>query len=229
MNADDRSAPVPDTRAHQGPRIIHFGHSCVLVETGSARLLIDPGTFATGFEVARELDAVLVTHQHPDHLDVEKLPVLMAANPNATLVVDEGSAAVVSDLGLPATVLRAGDSLEVAGAAINVAGGRHAVIHQDIPVIPNNCYVIDHGAFYHPGDSLIVPEQAIDVLGVPAAAPWLKTSEAVDFLRAVAPRAAVPIHDAVVARRELYIGLLDRLKPAGTALTVLPHGELSEL
>jgi L-ascorbate metabolism protein UlaG (beta-lactamase superfamily) len=201
----------------------------VLLETGSARLLIDPGTFATGFEVARELNAVLVTHQHPDHLDVEKRPVLLAANPGATLVVDEGSAPVVRDLGLPATVLQPGDSLEIAGVAINVAGGRHAVIHQDIPVIPNNCYVIDHGAFYHPGDSLIVPEQTIDVLGLPAAAPWLKTAEAVEFLRAVKPRAALPIHGAVVARQELYFGLLDRLKPAGTAVTVLPHGELSEL
>jgi L-ascorbate metabolism protein UlaG (beta-lactamase superfamily) len=210
-------------------RIIHFGHSCVLVETGSARLLIDPGTFAAGFEVARELDAVLITHQHPDHLDAEKLPVLMAANPGAALIVDEGSAPVVRDLGLAATVLYAGDDVRVAGAAVRVAGGRHALIHRDIPVIPNNCYVLDDGVFYHPGDSLVPPDQTIDVLGVPAAAPWLKTSEAVDFLRAVRPRVALPIHDAVVARPELYLGLLNRLAPEGTTVTVTPHGELTEV
>lgn len=210
-------------------RIIHFGHSCVLLETGSARLLIDPGTYATGFEVARELDGVLITHQHPDHLDAEKLPVLMAANPGAALVVDEGSAPVVRELGLTPTVAHAGDHVRIGGASVHVAGGRHAVIHQDIPVIQNNCYVVDDGAYYHPGDSLVVPEQAIDVLGVPAAAPWLKTSEAVEFLRAVRPRVAMPIHDAVVARPELYFGLLDRLSPEGTTVTVPPHGELTEL
>jgi L-ascorbate metabolism protein UlaG (beta-lactamase superfamily) len=210
-------------------RIIHFGHSCVLLETGSARLLIDPGTFATGFETARELDGVLITHQHPDHLDAEKLPVLMAANPGAILVVDEGSAPVVRELGLAATVLGPGEHTEIAGAGVHVAGGRHAVIHQDIPVIPNNAYVIDHGAFYHPGDSLVVPEQAVDVLGVPTAAPWLKTSESVEFLRAVRPRVALPIHEAVLSRLELYYGLLDRLAPAGTVVTSLPHGELSEV
>jgi L-ascorbate metabolism protein UlaG (beta-lactamase superfamily) len=210
-------------------RIIHFGHSCVLLETGSARLLIDPGTYATGFEVARELDGVLITHQHPDHLDAEKLPVLLGANPGATLVVDEGSAPVVQELGLSPTVLHAGEHLRVGGAAVHVAGGRHAVIHQDVPVIPNNCYVVDDGAYYHPGDSLVVPEQAIDVLGVPAAAPWLKTSEAVEFLRAVGPRVAMPIHEAVLARPELYFGLLDRLAPEGTTVTVPPHGELTEL
>ncbi len=210
-------------------RIIHFGHSCVLLETGSARLLIDPGTFATGFEVARELDAVLITHQHPDHLDGEKLPVLLDANPRAVLITDEGTAELVAGAGLTPTVLRTGEHLAVAGADVHVTGGRHAVIHQDIPVIPNNGYVIDHGAFYHPGDSLVVPEQAIDVLGLPAAAPWLKTSEAVDFARAVRPRVAVPIHDAVIAKPDLYLGLLQRLIPEGTRFTVPPHGELAEL
>jgi L-ascorbate metabolism protein UlaG (beta-lactamase superfamily) len=210
-------------------RIIHFGHSCVLLETESARLLIDPGTWSSGFEMARELDGILITHQHPDHLDTEKLPVVMAANPKATLVVDEGSADVVKELGLAATVLRSGEHTEIAGAAVHVAGGRHAVIHEDVPIIANNGYVIDHGAFYHPGDSLAVPEQAIDVLGVPTAAPWLKTREAVTFMRAVGPRVALPIHEAVVAKLELYYGLLDRLAPKGTAVTSLPHGELTEV
>ena len=106
-------------------RIIHFGHSCVLLETDSARLLIDPGTFAHGFETARELDGVLITHQHPDHLDPTKLATLLLDTPNAALVVDEGSAAVTHDLGLAATVLAPGEHTEIAGAAIHVAGGRH--------------------------------------------------------------------------------------------------------
>ncbi len=212
-------------------RIIHFGHSCVLLETGSARLLIDPGTFASGFEVVRDLAAVLITHQHPDHLDAAKLPALMAANPQAQLVVDEGSAPVVRKLGLDPTVLRPGEHLDVGGIAVHVTGGQHAVIHQDIPVIPNNGYVIDHGAFYHPGDSLVVPEQQVDVVGVPTAAPWLKASEAVEFLRSVGPRAAVPIHEAVLgsAGTGLYYGLLNMLSPEGTRVTVPPLGELTEV
>lgn len=212
-------------------RIIHFGHSCVLLETGTARLLLDPGTFATGFETARELDGILVTHQHPDHLDPARLSALVVANPGAALVVDEGSAAVTADLGLTATVLRAGEQARVGGASVRVAGGRHAVIHEDIPGIPNNAYVIDDGAFYHPGDSLAVPGQPVDVLGIPAAAPWLKTSDAITFLREVAPRIAVPIHDAVLSDtgRNLYFGLLTRLGPSGTTVSVPPPGELHEM
>lgn len=212
-------------------KVIHFGHSCVLLETGTTRLLIDPGTFATGYEVAREIDGILITHQHPDHLDPEKLPILVAANPQATIVVDEGSAGIVHDLGLAAAVLRPGEQTQVGGASVQVAGGQHAVIHSDIPVIQNNGYIIDNGAFYHPGDSLDVPEQAIDVLGVPAAAPWLKASEAIEFVRAVKPRVAMPIHDAVLAPAgtNLYFGLLTRLGPDGTSVTVPPPGELTEM
>ncbi|KAA5829106.1 MBL fold metallo-hydrolase [Saccharopolyspora hirsuta] len=205
-------------------QITHFGHSCVLVETGSARLLIDPGTFSADFEDLRDLDAVLVTHQHFDHLDLDRLPALLAANPNARLVVDPGSAASVEERGLTATTARPGDAIELGGAAVSVVGGAHAVIHPDIPVVDNIGYVVDHGAFYHPGDSFFVPEQRIDVLGLPTAAPWLKLSEAVDFLRAVAPRTAVPIHEAVLAAPQMHYRMFEQLRPEGTAVEVLAKG-----
>jgi L-ascorbate metabolism protein UlaG (beta-lactamase superfamily) len=212
-------------------RIIHFGHSCVLLETGSARLLIDPGTWSTGYEVARELDAVLITHQHPDHLDTGKLPAVLAANPKAVLVVDEGSAPVARELGVRATVLRPGEDLRVGGSVVRVAGGRHAVIHEDVPIIPNNGYIVDDGAFYHPGDSLVVPEADVDVLGLPMAAPWCKTSETVEFLRALHPRTALPIHQAVLGGPgpALYTGLLERLAPQGTTISAPPHAEPADL
>nr|WP_228046522.1 MBL fold metallo-hydrolase [Saccharopolyspora sp. HNM0983] len=199
----------------------HFGHSCVLVETGSARLLLDPGTFATGFEDVRELDAVLITHQHPDHLDVERLPALLAANPGAQLITDPGSAGTLAGTGPEPTVVRPGDAFEVAGGAVDVVGGAHAVIHPDIPVIDNIGFVIDGGAFYHPGDSFFVPEQRIDVLGLPTGAPWLKLSEAVDFLRAVHPRTAVPIHEAVLAIPQMHYRMFEQLGPQNTGIEVL--------
>ena len=77
-------------------------------------------------------------------------------------------------------------------------GGTHAVIHPEIPVIDNISYLVgdgDHPArLMHPGDALFIPGEPVDVLATPAAAPWMKISEAVDYLRAVAPARAVPIH-----------------------------------
>ena len=39
----------------------------------------------------------------------------------------------------------------------------------------------------------------MDTLLVPASAPWLKLGEALDFVRAVKPRRAYPIHDATLS------------------------------
>ncbi len=203
-------------------QIVHFGHSCVLAEIDSARLLIDPGGFSSGFEELSGLDAVLITHAHPDHLDTDRLPALLAANPGAELVVDPGSAEMLGDVAH--RTVRPGEQLEIAGAAVEVIGGDHAVIHPDIPVIPNNGYLLD-GSVLHPGDSFTPPGRQLDTLLLPTGAPWLKLSEAVDYLRAVAPGMAVPIHQAVLAMPEMYYGHFRNLAPRGTELVVAPHGE----
>ena len=206
-------------------RIVHFGHACLLLETGSERILIDPGTYSTGFEDERELSAVLVTHQHFDHLDVKRLPKVLEANPTAKLIVDPGSAPEIEKLGLDFDVAHVGDAFAVGDTEIKAVGGEHAVIHADIPVIPNIGYLVDDGAFFHPGDSFFVPEQKVDVLGLPTGAPWLKAGEAVDYLRAVAPRVAVPIHEAVLANPGMIYGLFGNLAPEGTEVKVLERAE----
>jgi L-ascorbate metabolism protein UlaG (beta-lactamase superfamily) len=206
-------------------RITHYGHACVLVETASARLLFDPGSFSSGFEELRELDAVLITHQHVDHVDVDKLPGLFSGSPKATLYTDSGSADLITGLDVQMTVLHAGDSVPVAGASMNVVGGSHAVIHRDIPVIPNIGFMVDDGAFYHPGDSFFVPDQEIDVLGLPTGGPWLKLSEAVDFLRAAAPRVALPIHESILAYPQIHYTTFENLAPPGSTVRVLKRNE----
>ena len=206
-------------------RLRKFRHACLLLEEGDARLLFDPGSYSSGFEQLEDLTAVLVTHQHGDHLDTDRIRGLLERNPQARLYVDEGSA---EQLELDATVVREGDELPVGGLEVRVLGREHAVIHPEIPVVPNVGYLVG-GRFFHPGDALTVPDVPVDVLGVPAAAPWLKSSEAVDYLRQVAPRIAVPVHDAMLTAPGLYVGLLTRLAPEGTEVRTLDDGAPLEL
>lgn len=210
-------------------RVTSFGHSCVLVELAGARILFDPGNFSSGFEDLTDLDAILVTHQHPDHADRARLPALVAANPGAVRYADPETARLLNDAGAAGewSVLGPGETLVLGDVVVRGTGGRHAVIHPEIPVVDNISYVLDtpdrRGAFMHPGDSLYIPFERIDVLALPAAAPWLKLSEPVDYLRAVAPRVAFPIHQGVQsdAGRAIHNARLAEMKPAGTEFVVL--------
>ena len=208
-------------------QVTHYGHSCVLLDTGSARLLIDPGTFSAGFEEVTGLDAVLVTHQHPDHLDPDRLAALLRRNPEARVIVDSGTAGQLGDV--DHETVEPGATVQIGGSQVVVRGGRHAVIHPDIPVVPNNAYLVD-GTHLHPGDSIdTYPAEPVDVLFLPAAAPWSKISETIEYLRAVAPRDAVPIHQAILANPGLFYGHFERLGPEKTTLRVLDAGAATTL
>jgi len=205
-------------------QITHFGHSCVLVDFGHTTVLFDPGNFSHGFEGITGLSAIVITHQHPDHVDQERLPALLDGNPGAALYADPQTTA---QLDASCRAAHVGDELSVGQLTIRALGGRHAVIHPELPVVDNISYVIDEGGrrgrFMHPGDALFVPDEPIEVLATPAAAPWMKISEAVDYLRAVAPARAVPIHQAVIApaARGIYYGRLTEM--TNTDFQVLPE------
>ncbi|MGW4329743.1 MBL fold metallo-hydrolase [Nocardia sp. NPDC004573] len=205
-------------------RIAHFGHSCLLVELHGTKILFDPGTFSHGFEGLTGLDAIAVTHQHPDHIDPNRIDALVEANPGARLLSDPQTA---EQRGGRWEAVHAGNVLTLGELRITGGGGRHAVIHPEIPVIDNTVFQLgtaaDPAQLVHPGDSLWVPPVPVGVLAAPAAAPWMRVSEAVDYLRAVAPRVALPIHYGIIREEAqgIYFGRLSEMAPAGTEFRVL--------
>ena len=187
-------------------------------------MLFDPGTFAHGFEGITGLSAILITHQHPDHVDVGRLPSLLEGNQDAALYADPQTTAQLGD---PCRAVHVGDELQIGELTVRAVGGRHAVIHPQIPVIDNISYLVGdagHAArLMHPGDALFLPDEPVDVLAAPAAAPWMRIAEAVDYLRAVAPARAVPIHQGIIApdARGIYYGRLTEM--TSTDFQVLPE------
>ena len=212
-------------------RLTKFGHSCLLVEEGGARVLLDPGSFSEGFEELEGLTAVCLTHQHGDHLDPERVRRLLDRNPGVRVVSDEGSAKALGEAGADVEVVHDGDELELGGLGVAVAGRDHAVIHPDVPVVPNVGYLVG-GRLFHPGDAFTEPGRPVEVLAVPAGAPWLKLAEAVDYLRRVRPAVAVPVHEKVLSEQgiALHYRQLEQLGAAGrTSFRVLDDGRPVEL
>lgn len=204
-------------------QLTKLGHACLHITDGDASVLIDPGTFSSGFEDLRGLTAILITHHHFDHLDMDRIAALVEANQQALLVTDHETAVELAGLQITAQVAKAGDILDAGGLSVRVFGEHHALIHADVPIIPNLGYLIGDTVF-HPGDSFTVPDVAVPVLALPTGAPWLKAGEAIDFLRAVAPQVAVPIHERTLAMPEMEYQRFERLRPADTELRVLVDG-----
>lgn len=143
-------------------KIRHLVHSCLLVEVAGRRLLIDPGAFSTeavrglGADVLAGIDAVLVTHQHPDHLDRGLLEEVLEHAADAEVLAEPETAALLSERADGAEAvdpgrlhaLGAGNTHELgavegqAAVRIDAVGGQHAIIHPDIPRVGNAGLVI---------------------------------------------------------------------------------------
>jgi len=174
-----------------------YTHSCVRLSEGGRHLVIDPGVFSESQEALSGADAVLVTHEHPDHLDADVLRSALAANADLHVWGPSAIASVFEMYPGRFTAVAAAQTLTIAGFEVETFGGQHAVIHPSIPVISNVGYLIE-GSLYHPGDSFTVPNKPVGALLVPIHAPWSKVSEVIDFVVSVRAPQAFQIHDSLL-------------------------------
>jgi L-ascorbate metabolism protein UlaG (beta-lactamase superfamily) len=176
-------------------KVTKFSHACVRIEADGV-LVIDPGLF-TEREALDGADAVLITHEHVDHLKVEALADELDKRPSLRVFTHAAVVEKLTALTGAITEVSSGESFEAAGLPVRAYGGWHAVIHPDLPAMSNLGYLVAD-SLYHPGDSFDVPTGAtVDTLFVPVTAPWLKISESIDFVRAVAPQRAFALHDGL--------------------------------
>lgn len=182
-------------------RITKHEHACLeVVHDDGATLVIDPGMFSGRLVDVENVVAVVVTHEHGDHWTAEHLADLRRRFPDAPVLGPAGVAAAVAatDLGDVVKVVAPGDVREVAGFRLEFFGGVHAEIHRTMPRVDNVGVLVD-GVLFHPGDSLEAPGVPVEVLATPAAAPWLKIGEVMDYVAAVQPVRAIAIHDSLLS------------------------------
>jgi L-ascorbate metabolism protein UlaG (beta-lactamase superfamily) len=180
-----------------------MGHAAVLIETSDTRLLIDPGNVSAAESFDLEgLDGIVVTHQHPDHLDPERIGGLLERNDGATLLCDPETAEVLEHGAW--TAHSDGDVTTVGSLTVRGVGTQHAVILPQLPRIANTGVLVsadDGPTLFHPGDSYESVPDGVDVLALPLSAPWTKISETIDFASRVSPTTLFPIHDTALNER----------------------------
>jgi L-ascorbate metabolism protein UlaG (beta-lactamase superfamily) len=163
--------------------------SCLTVTTDSGTTLFDPGfhTFDTGdFDLATlgEVERVLITHEHGDHVKPEFVSWLLDRGDDVSVFANQAVADLLAQH-------------DIAVHTANPAGvSSEDVLHEMVPTgatPPNRAYTID-GILTHPGDSY-QPSASAPVLALPLIIPWGSTTASMEFARRLAPKQVVPIHD----------------------------------
>jgi L-ascorbate metabolism protein UlaG (beta-lactamase superfamily) len=185
-------------------QLTKLGHACVRLRKDDRTLVIDPGGLTPEDDAIAGAEAVLITHEHFDHLEAERLRKALADDPRLTVYTCRAVAEILGDAGGRIRTVGEGDALSIAGFEVGVVGQKHEIVHPDVPPVENVGFFIDEEVF-HPGDAFTVVEAP--TLLVPGQAPWMKAPEMIEYLRAVTPRRAYAVHDGLL--NDFGLGLLE--------------------
>jgi len=179
-----------------------IGHCCLLINIEKATILTDPGRFSTDQNEITGIDAILITHEHGDHLHVDSLKEVLKNNPEAKVITNSGVAKKLDEAGIPYSLCESRGQTKVNNVLIEALDCKHEEIFEEIGQVQNTGYFIANKLFY-PGDSFFDPERPVYVLALPVAGPWCKISDAVRYALRVKPQKAFPVHDGMLQKDKL--------------------------
>ena len=209
-------------------KITKFGHCCLLIEENGVKILTDPGTYSRGFENIKNIDLILITHEHTDHLHIDSLKTLIAntGEKGLLIITNKGVGKQLEVAGIPYyEILEDGKHLDFKGILIEAIGHDHAPLYKTSPCI-NTGFFIANRLFY-PGDSLHNPHKKVELLALPVAGPWLKLPEAIDYALELKPKIAFPVHEGMYAKQPGSVHRLPPtiLEPQGIKFLILEDGK----
>ena len=210
-------------------KITKFGHSCLLIVEKDLRILLDPGMYSTGQNDLKNIDVVLITHEHPDHCDLESLRHIVRNNPNLKVITNRSVGAILEKEGITCVFVEDGEHFTAKGVLIEGIGKDHAIMHSSIPPIQNVGYFIANRLFY-PGDALTNPRKPVEILALPVTAPWSKLPEMIDYAISIKPKTCFPMHDGIMKNPgSAYVIPPKVLEPQGITFLVPEIGKEYEL
>lgn len=209
-------------------KLTKYSHACLVIEDDGKSLVVDPGNLSDDFVASDRVTAVVITHGHADHCDNKKLQVIIERSPDVAIFA---LAEVANATPFRVTPVLPGQTVEVGAFHLEFVGGDHATIHPDLSFIGNIGVMVNRNMLYYAGDSFTPPPRRPKWIAVPVAAPWMKLSEAIDYLRATTPQYAFSTHDAVLstAGQTIVDRVITGLVKGSTTYSRLETGKTIEL
>lgn len=178
-------------------KVTKFGHCCLLIEEKSLRILTDPGSYSTAQNEVKDINVVLITHEHADHIHIPSLKNFLKNNPKARIITNKGVAKMLDAEEINYELVEHNQKINIGGVLIEGYGEKHAEMYKTITPVINTGYFINNRLFY-PGDAFYNPKKSVDILALPVAGPWMKLSEAIDYAIEVHPKVAFPVHEGIL-------------------------------
>jgi len=169
----------------------------LIVEEKGLRILTDPGAYSTLQNQTKNIDIILITHEHADHLHVESLKTVLENNPKALIITNHGVGKILDEQRIPHEFLEHGEEKIIGEVKLEGHGDRHADIYPTVPVAQNTGYFIS-GRLFYPGDALYNPQKPVEILALPVSGPWIKISESTDYAKLIKPKICFPVHDGML-------------------------------
>ncbi|MGB7291180.1 MAG: MBL fold metallo-hydrolase [Thermodesulfobacteriota bacterium] len=199
------------------PNITYVGHATVLIEMNGMRILTDPvlrhrlGLLRHRRTVIApadydNIDAVLISHVHLDHLDIPSLRLVEKGTP---IIVPQGTRKLLHRRGFRNIVeMHIGDSMNIGSISVRSTYAHHGGTRYLFGTRADSMgYIIDGShSIYFAGDTDLFPEMAdlSDDLDLALLPIWgwgptlskghLNPYSAAEALRLLSPRFAIPIH-----------------------------------
>jgi L-ascorbate metabolism protein UlaG (beta-lactamase superfamily) len=180
-------------------KITKYIHSCLIFEHHGYKLLMYPGTFTFAEGLVKpddfaDVSAIIITHIHPDHLDIDNLKKIIALS-GAPVITNNQVAGELNKQNIPSEIFTQG---------VRVFGGMAfeamPVIHMpllDNPTPEMTGYIINKNIL-HPVDSFhtsLTEIKGIELLILPIMAPFCTELQVAAFADALAPKHILPVHD----------------------------------
>lgn len=178
-------------------KITKLGHCCLLIEEKGIRILTDPGSWTSAQNKLTNIDLILITHEHPDHLHVESVQAILKNNSNAKIITNTAVGKILASENIPVKILEHGQNRKIKDIIFEGFGNLHEEIYKEVGRVQNTGYFID-GKLFYPGDAFTDPEKSVDILALPVAGPWMKIKDAIEYGIKIKPRVCFPVHELMI-------------------------------
>ncbi len=216
-------------------KITKIGHCCLQVDINKngndVRILTDPGNFSDGQNSIEYVDAVLITHEHADHMHLPSLQQIMLNNPEVVVYANESTGNILQTEGVEFELFGEGSEIDIKGVSVKTWNTDHADVYDGIEPVLNTVLFIEDTLLY-PGDAFWIPEFTVNTLALAVAGPWCKTRDVIEYAKAVNPRICFPVHDGVLHEQNgepFYRVAQNFIEPAGIEFRDIRNGESLEI